>query len=210
MNNFETFGAVMVTPRNFYRLMETGQAGLLFPGGVREVWHGKGEEYRLFWPESTDFVRIAARFNATIVPLSALGAAEGVNILLDSKEMATLPFGLGDRIQARSANVTAARFGSDNESELFAPPLVVPKGLPDRHYFMFGRPLDTTDVDPKDRAGCARLYGEIKDDMERGFADVRRAREQDPYRGSVARAATERLTGRPAPTFGMGDLSSPQ
>ena len=34
--DFLKFGAVEVTPRNYYRLMETGQAALLFPGGVRE------------------------------------------------------------------------------------------------------------------------------------------------------------------------------
>lgn len=73
---FETFGAVMVTPKNYYRLMESGQAALLFPGGVREVFHGKDEAYKLLWPEKTDFVRTAAKFNATIVPLSAVGAAD--------------------------------------------------------------------------------------------------------------------------------------
>ena len=45
--NFQRFGAVMVTPRNFYRLMQTGQNALLFPGGVREVFHGRGEAYQL-------------------------------------------------------------------------------------------------------------------------------------------------------------------
>jgi len=48
MGTFQKFGAVMVTPRNFYRLMETKQNGLLFPGGVREVFHGKDEAYKLF------------------------------------------------------------------------------------------------------------------------------------------------------------------
>jgi len=58
----------MVTPKNFYNLMKTNQTALLFPGGVREVFHRKGEDYDLFWPEDkADFVRVAARFNATIV-----------------------------------------------------------------------------------------------------------------------------------------------
>ena len=86
-----------VTPKNFYRLLQTGQAGLLFPGGVREVFHGKGEDYKLFWHESTDFVRTAARFNTTIIPISAVGAADSANILLDADELLDLPFGLGDR-----------------------------------------------------------------------------------------------------------------
>jgi hypothetical protein len=48
-SNFQTFGAVMVTPRNYYRVLESGQNALLFPGGVREVFHGRDEAYQLFW-----------------------------------------------------------------------------------------------------------------------------------------------------------------
>ena len=33
---FTKFGAVEVTPRNFYRLMQRNEAVLLYPGGVRE------------------------------------------------------------------------------------------------------------------------------------------------------------------------------
>lgn len=94
---FPMFGAVKVNPRNFYRLMQTGQAALLFPGGVREALHGKNEEYQVFWPEKTDFVRVAARFNATIVPLAAIGAADSVDILLDAPELLKLPFGVGGK-----------------------------------------------------------------------------------------------------------------
>jgi 1-acyl-sn-glycerol-3-phosphate acyltransferase len=86
-----------VNPRNFYRLLQTGQAALLFPGGVREALHGKNEDYQVFWPEKTDFVRVAARFNATIVPLAAIGAADSVNILLDAPELLQLPFGVGGK-----------------------------------------------------------------------------------------------------------------
>ena len=32
-----TFGAVKVGGRNFFRLLQNGEAVLLFPGGVREV-----------------------------------------------------------------------------------------------------------------------------------------------------------------------------
>ena len=40
----------------------------------------RGEAYKLFWPEgdeTSDFARVAARFNATIVPVAAVGAEEG-------------------------------------------------------------------------------------------------------------------------------------
>ncbi len=36
-NLMTTFGAVPVGGRNFFRLLQNGEAVLLFPGGVREV-----------------------------------------------------------------------------------------------------------------------------------------------------------------------------
>jgi hypothetical protein len=32
----------------------------------------QGEEHRLFWPTQTEFVRLAAQFNATIVPFGVV------------------------------------------------------------------------------------------------------------------------------------------
>ena len=33
----------------------------------------QGEEYTLFWPERSEFVRMAARFGATIIPFGTVG-----------------------------------------------------------------------------------------------------------------------------------------
>ena len=68
-STFQKFGAVEVTPRNYYKLMQSKQNTLLFPGGVRDVFQ-TDPNYPLLWPDKPDFVRTAARFNATIVPLS--------------------------------------------------------------------------------------------------------------------------------------------
>mmetsp|Transcript_3892 Transcript_3892/g.8491 ORF Transcript_3892/g.8491 Transcript_3892/m.8491 type:complete len:726 (-) Transcript_3892:55-2232(-) len=203
---FQKFGAVKVTPRNYYRLMQTGQTALLFPGGVREVFHGKDEAYQLFWPETTDFVRTAARFNATIVPLSAVGAADSVNILVDAPDLLNLPFGLGDRIKNQSASTVSARFDTDNSAELFQPPFALPKPLPARHYFIFGKPFSTEHVDHSDKDACHQLYQDIQQEMKRGFDDVLRARKHDPYEDTPRRIAFERLTGKTAPTFPLSDL----
>jgi hypothetical protein len=72
-----SYGAVPVSGRNMYRLMEAGEVVLLYPGGVREAYKRKGEEYKLIWPSRPEVIRMAARFNATIVPLSAIGACPG-------------------------------------------------------------------------------------------------------------------------------------
>jgi len=204
--DFQTFGAVMVTPKNFYRLMQTGQAGLLFPGGVREVFHGKGEEYALFWPEKSDFVRVAARFNATVVPISAVGSADSARILLDSEEVLDLPFGLGEQAKNQSESIISARFDQSNSDERFVPPVVVPT-VPARHYFVFGQPFDTSTIDHNDRESCARAYADIKSELRRGLDDVLAAREHDPFKDFATRWALERVSGKRAPTFAVDELN---
>jgi 1-acyl-sn-glycerol-3-phosphate acyltransferase len=205
VQKFEEFGAVMVTPRNFYRLMQTGQNALLFPGGVREVFHGKDESYQLFWPEKVDFVRTAARFNATIVPVSAVGMADSFNTLLDSKELLDVPF-LGERAKNFAKNVTAARFDTNDEDELFLPPIAVP-GPPSRNYFVFGKPVYTHTIDPKDKDHCKEIYMNVQEEMNIAFQDILEAREKDSFKDAAPRLAFERLTGRQAPTFKIDDMN---
>ena len=55
-------------------------------GGVREAYKGKGEEYRIFWPDRAEFVRMAARYGATIVPFAGVGCEDSVNMLLDPQQ----------------------------------------------------------------------------------------------------------------------------
>jgi hypothetical protein len=43
------------------------------------------EDYRLFWPDRSEFVRMASVFNATIVPFAAVGCADSFRFLFDSK-----------------------------------------------------------------------------------------------------------------------------
>lgn len=203
--SYQRFGAVMVSPRNFYRLMQTGQNALLFPGGVREVFHGKNESYTLFWPEKTDFVRTAAKFNATIVPISSVGMADSFNILLDSSEVEDIPV-LGRRAKEFAKNVTAARFDMDNQEESFVPPLVTPRA-PSRNYFIFGKPVNTKDIDPKDKNKCREAYESIQEEMRRGFDDILEARKKDVFKDAGPRLAYERLTGRRAPTFDINEVN---
>lgn len=214
-DQFQTFGAVMVTPRNYYRLMSTGQNALLFPGGVREVFHNRDEAYKLMWPQDedspdgtprSDFVRTAAKFNATIIPLSAIGGADSANILVQSRDVPNLPFGLGARAANFSSSVVAARFDRAAEEEVFQPPVAVPK-LPARHYFVFGKPVSTVGVDPKDRDGCRTVYGEVREELERGLRDVLEARDGDPFGGTVGRVVYEGVTGGRAPTFAVEELN---
>lgn len=39
----------------------------------------QGQDYQMFWPEKSEFIRMAAAFNATIVPFAAVGCADRYN-----------------------------------------------------------------------------------------------------------------------------------
>jgi hypothetical protein len=197
------FGAIPVTPKNYYRLMQSGQAALLFPGGVKEILSGR-KDYPLFWPTKTDFVRTAARFNATIIPLSAVGMLDSVNVLVESEDVYKIPF-IGQRVREVSQNVTAARYDREKE-EGFTPPIALPT-LPARNYFLFGKPISTKDVDPNDKEACARVYRQTQDGVRRGLDDILRARERDPFKDSPRRLVYERLFGKQAPTFPIDELN---
>lgn len=198
------FGAVKVSPRNFYRLLQTGQNVMLFPGGGKEALSGN-KSYPLFWPDKTDFVRIAAKFNATIVPLSAVGMVDSVNVLAEPQEVMNLPF-VGGRMRRLFANITAARYDESPEDEALGLPIAVP-ALSARNYFIFGKPIDTLGIDPQDKEACTRIYREARQEVRRGIDDIIRAREHDPFKSFSARLAYERVFGKKAPTFSVSELN---
>jgi 1-acyl-sn-glycerol-3-phosphate acyltransferase len=178
-----------------------GESTLLYPGGVREAFKStkRGEAYQLFWPEeegTSDFARVAARFNATIVPVAAIGAEDGFDMLLDADEILSLPF-LGERAAEAAKRTPAGRPG-----ERFVSPLSVPK-VPGRYYFLFGAPIETSAVSASDKDACEALYAEVKAELETSLRYLLEKRDADPWEAALPRAAVEATWGwqRQAPTF---------
>ena len=211
ISTFTTFGAVPVTGRNFYKLLAAGECVLLFPGGVREAFKRKNEDYKLFWPSKPEFIRMAVRHGATIVPFAAVGAEDGIEIVADADDIVNLPFGLGQAAAERSREVPAARAvdtrvtEDGGAEETFVQPLVVPK-TPQRYYFKFGKPVDTDglyqggflDNDEEVRA----MYDEVRRDVEDGIDWLLRRRSEDPFRDTALRTLYETAQGgKQAPTF---------
>merc|ERR1711871_1150045 len=125
--------------------------------GAREACKGRGEEYQLFWPQDGEFVRMAAKFGATIVPFSAIGADESVSVVASAEELLELPV-VGDWLQERLRDIPTVR--KETREELMAP-LVVPKS-PERFYFLFGRPVELSPADADDREEMAEVYDGVK------------------------------------------------
>ncbi|QDZ22010.1 alpha/beta fold hydrolase [Chloropicon primus] len=191
---FTNFGAVPVTPRNMFKLLKNEEVVLLFPGGASEALKGKGEDYQLFWPEEQEFVRIAARFNATIVTLSGVGIDDSLDILASSKEILDFPV-VGDFFKRSIENVKTVR-----EGETLVFPLTAPRAI-NRLYFKFGQPIHVSKDMMNDKDRCEEVYHEAKRRLEDGLMYLQKNRERDPYRDLIPRVLYERNTGEKAPTF---------
>ncbi|KAF5961518.1 hypothetical protein HYC85_002727 [Camellia sinensis] len=136
-------GAVPVSVTNFYKLLSSNAHVLLYPGGMREALHRKGEEYKLFWPEQSEFVRMAARFGATIIPFGSVGEDDIGQLLVDYDDLMKVPH-IKAKIKEVAEAVLQSRTDDDGELDNQDPhlPLILTK-LPGRFYNLFGKPIET-------------------------------------------------------------------
>ncbi|PRQ34586.1 putative diacylglycerol acyltransferase, alpha/Beta hydrolase [Rosa chinensis] len=137
---FRLMGAVPVSGKNFFKLLSTKSHILLYPGGVREALHRKGEAYKLVWPEQSQFVRMAARFGAKIIPFGA--------VLFDYEDQMKVPF-LKKYIEEKSDDAGKLRATIDAEvgNQAVHYPGILPK-FPGLFYYCFGKPIETEESDP--------------------------------------------------------------
>jgi hypothetical protein len=54
----------------------TAAGRLLWAPASVQAYKNKGEKYKVIWPEEPEFVRVAARFGATIIPVGAVGCED--------------------------------------------------------------------------------------------------------------------------------------
>ena len=200
LGSFTSFGAVPVSGLNFFRLMKQGEAVLLFPGGVREAFKRKNELYKLFWPSKPEFVRMAAKFDAIIVPFAAVGAEDSFDIVQDADDLLNGVF--GESVRERANKMPKARVNDDfrDDEELFIQPVAVPK-IPERFYFRFMAPIDLSDIDLDDEESVKAVYANVKNEVATGIEYLREKRAADPFKDIGPRLLYERATSTQAPTF---------
>ncbi|XP_020522953.1 acyltransferase-like protein At1g54570, chloroplastic isoform X1 [Amborella trichopoda] len=198
-------GAVPVSATNFYKLLSSKSFVLLYPGGAREALHRKGEEYKLFWPEHSEFIRMAASFGATIIPFGAVGEDDVAELLLDYDDLIKIPY-IRDQIEDLNRDGIRLRTGVPGEvgnQDLYLPGMF-PK-IPGRFYCLFGGPIQTKGMknELKDKAKAHAMYLQVKSKVEKLIAYLKEKRELDPYRGLLPRLlyqATHGFTSK-VPTF---------
>ncbi|RDX75884.1 Acyltransferase-like protein, chloroplastic, partial [Mucuna pruriens] len=183
-DKFRIMGAVPVAPTNLFKLFSSKSHVLLYPGGMREALHRKGEEYKLFWPEQSEFVRMAARFGVKIVPFGAVGEDDLGEVVFDYDDLIKIPY-FRTEIESLTNAATQLRNNASGEvaNQQVHMPLILPK-VPGRFYYYFGKPLETEGrkQELKDRQKSHELYLQVKSEVERCIAYLKVKRESDPYR----------------------------
>ncbi|XP_078445009.1 esterase/lipase/thioesterase family protein [Wolffia australiana] len=199
----KVFGALRVSPLSMYRLFSEKSFVLLYPGGAREALHRKGEEYKLFWPDQPEFVRMAARFGVTIVPFGVIGEDDVTELVIDYDDLQNIPIVKG---WIEEVNDGGTRVRDDTDGELNQDlhfPGLLPK-IPGRFYYLFGKPIKMAGKEAilKDRENAKKLYLQTKAEVENIIAYLKRKREEDPYRSILQRAFYQAANGpREIPTF---------
>lgn len=59
--------------------------------------------------------------------------------------------------------------------------MAIPKKQAARHYFLFGKPIETEGRDYKDLEGCSEVYKDVKNQLETDLKRLVDAREEDIY-----------------------------
>lgn len=199
------YGAVPVNPINMYKLFERNEFVLLYPGGVREALHRKGEGYQCFWPDKPEFVRMATRFGVTIIPFGCIGEDDILEVVVDYNDQKNIPY-LRDWIKVINEDLPSVRetvVGEDGNQVLHLPGLL-PK-VPGRLYFLFGKPIETKGMANllSDSKQANDLYLHTKSEVENSLSYLKRKREEDPYRSVTSRMLYQAIWGASAqvPTF---------
>ena len=149
---------------------------------------------------------MASKFNATIVSFSTIGAAESA-VLLDKFPLANcLQESLLDSVGSFQGKPYNARY--DSEREMIDFPLVLPKILPSRHYFLFHKPIDLSLVDYKDKETGGMIYRDVQGAIRNGCFELLQAQEQDPFVDPLKRVPYEQLLSKKSPTFPIELLNS--
>ncbi|XWS42459.1 hypothetical protein CRYUN_Cryun16bG0015900 [Craigia yunnanensis] len=185
----KVMGALPVTATYLFKALSTQSHVLLYPGGAREALHYKGEQYKLFWPNQPEFVRMAARFGATIVPFGTVGEDDIVDLVLDYHDLMKIPV-VNDKIKAAiqgGIRIRDKTKGEVGNQELFIPGML-PK-IPGRFYYLFGKPIKLKGREDllENREDANELYLQVKSEVEQCIAYLLKKREEDPYRSIIDR-----------------------
>jgi len=171
-------GMVRGTRDNVRTLMRDQQTVLVYPGGSREVYKRRGQSYQLLWRDRMGFARLAIENGYPVVPVAAVGVEDMFDVIAD---VDTLVYGQVARLAKKLTGLPV-------------PPLARGVGLtaiprPERLYFWFGEPIDTTRFEGRndDDEAARALRDQAKQAVLSGIQFLRDERDKDPDRNFVKR-----------------------
>jgi 1-acyl-sn-glycerol-3-phosphate acyltransferase len=145
-------GQVVGTPENCKRLLEAGEAVLVFPEGARGISKPYAQRYQL-QPFGTGFLRLALETDTPVVPVGVVGAEEQAPALANIRPL------------ARALGFPAFPIT----------PTLLPVPLPSRYHILFGEPLRfggrPDDDDGVLEQKVEQVKGAIRGLLERGLAE---------------------------------------
>ena len=153
---FSRVGQVVGVPENARRLLELGEAIVVFPEGARGISKPFSERYRLT-EFGLGFMRLALETDTPIVPISVIGAEE-------------------QYVSLGNAELVAKALGWPSFPVI--PQLLLPGGqmpLPTKYRIQFGEPMyfdgDPDDDDAVIEEKVARVKGTIQSMLNRGLKE---------------------------------------
>ncbi|KAK1567724.1 hypothetical protein Q3G72_015808 [Acer saccharum] len=178
-------GSVPASASNLYKLLSAKSHILHYPGGLREALHRKDEKYKLSWPDQSEFVRMAARFGAKIVPFGVVGEDDVVEALFDYKDPMENPF-----LKPVAKDLTRTDANEEMATEDISFPVYLPK-IPGRMQEL------------RDKEKAHELYLQVRGEVEKCLAFLKEKRENDPYRNIFPRLVYQAIHGftSEVPTF---------
>ncbi|XVF42107.1 hypothetical protein PTKIN_Ptkin01aG0333400 [Pterospermum kingtungense] len=186
---FRLMGALPVTANHMYKTLSANSHVCLYPGGPREALHYKGEQYKLFWPDEQEFVRMAARFGATIVPFGTVGEDDILELVLDYHDLIKILV-VEDKIKETVRGGANTRDEAKGEvgSRKLSVPAMLPK-IPGRFYYLFGKPIKLKDREGlmENKEDANEVYLQVKSEVKRCIGYLLKKREEDPYRNIIDR-----------------------
>ena len=172
-------GVVEGSRANCAELMRRGELIMVFPGGGREVAKRKGERYTLVWKNRMGFARMAIQYGYPIIPFASVGADDAVDIVMNPDNPLLTP----ERLFVEKV------LGSPDSWPLWRGIGPTPIPRPERQYYWFGEPIDTTAVSGRqdDDAAVRKVRDRTKVAVEHGIQVMLEERQHDKKRSLVGR-----------------------
>jgi 1-acyl-sn-glycerol-3-phosphate acyltransferase len=178
-------GGIIGDPRVCSALMENGNDLLVFPGGAYEACKTKAESYKLMWKERYGFIKLAATYGYTIMPVAFVGPDEFYSHRIEGQD---IPNTLMGKLM-RNLGVL-----NDNTRTDILPP--IPSGvlgilIPKPHpvYIQFGEAVDLSDFEGKTLTTkqLQTFRSRVATEIETGLSDLLEVRDKEKSNQSSLR-----------------------